>query len=285
MRDHQPLITILLPVTHFHPVFLRKAILSVMGQTSPVWELFIITNPENQVEIIEQVSSWLPDPRVQLILNQGVNLPGSLNTGMRQAQTGFVAILLGDDMWAPNAVAVLNDHIRNFPEVDFFHSARRFIDAEDNPISSVYYPEESFELLDFVHKSQAKHLLCWRVKKGLEIGGMDETINNVGPDDWDFPWCMAENGAKFMAIQEPLYLLRDHREGYRLTTHLPLSVHITETRRILRKHNVPEPFIRKKVREARRGYFKQCLYRSEFDRMIKEFMGFDARIGWREKYK
>ena len=247
--------------------------------------ILIITNPEDQAEIIDQVSPWLSGPRIQMILNQGVNLAGKFNTGMRQANTEFVAILLGDDMWAPNAVTVLNDHIRNFPEVDFFFSARRFMDAEENPISSIYYAEESFELKDFFTKGQAKHLLCWRVKKGLEIGGMDETINNVGPDDYDFPWCKAENGAKFMAIQEPLYIFRDHRESFRLNTHLPLSVHIVETRKMFRKHRVPKKLIRKKIREARRSYLKQCLYNNEFDRLIKESLGFSARRGWREKYK
>jgi len=177
---------------------------------------------------------------------------------------------------------------RSYPELPrcgFFPFRPPLIDAEENPISSIYYAEESFELNDFLHKSQAKHLLCWRVRKGLEIGGMDETINNVGPDDYDFPWCMAENGAKFMAVQEPLYIIRDHRESFRLTTHLPLSVHIAETRKIFRKHKVPEKLIRKKIREAHRGYLKQCLYNNEFDRLIKEFLGFDARRGWREKYK
>lgn len=283
--DYQPLITILLPIKHYHPVFLKKALLSVMEQTCSNWELFIITNLEDQEEIKKQVSPWLSDSRTQMIVNEGSNLAGKFNTGMRKAHTEFAAILLGDDMWAPNAVALLNDHIQRFPDVDFFHSARRFIDAEDKLISSIYYAEETFELKDFLHKSQAKHLLCWRIKKGLEIGGMDETINNIGPDDYDFPWCMAENGANFMAIQEPLYLLRDHRENFRLTTHLPLSVHIAETRKMFRKHKVPEKLIRKKIRDARRSYLKQCLYDNELDRLIKEFLGFDARKGWREKYK
>ena len=83
-----------------------------------------------------------------------------------------------------------------------------------------------------------KHLLCWRREKALAVGGIDESLASVGPDDYDFPWCMAERGAVFKAIDEPLYVVRDHRECERLTTHLPLSVHKRDLRRILEKHGV-----------------------------------------------
>ena len=76
----------------------------MIEQTSPEWKLFIITNPEDQAEIKDQVSPWLANPRIQVILNQGVNLAGKFYTDMRQSNTEFVAILLGDEMWAPNAV-------------------------------------------------------------------------------------------------------------------------------------------------------------------------------------
>jgi hypothetical protein len=88
-----------------------------------------------------------------------------------------------------------------------------------------------------------------------------------------------------MAVQEPLYIFRNHKESFRLTTHLPLSVHIAKTRKMFRKHKVLEKLIRKKIQEARRSYLKQCLYNNEFDWLIKESLGFSARKGWREKYK
>jgi len=64
-----------------------------------------------------------------------------------------------------------------------------------------------------------------------------------------------------------------------------LSVHIAETRKMFQKHKVPEKLVRKKIRDARRSYLKQSLYNNEFDRLINEFLSFNARRGWREKYK
>ena len=46
----------------------------------------------------------------------------------------------------------------------------------------------------------------------MAFGGMDESLNSVGPDDYDFPWCMAERGAKFMAMGGvSLYIQRSSR--------------------------------------------------------------------------
>jgi len=110
-------------------------------------------------------------------------------------------------------------------------------------------------------------------------------LNSVGPDDYDFPWSMAEAGAVFKAVTECLYLYREHRDCYRLTTHLPLSVHKREIERIMRKHGASRSDIRKRVAIAKRTYLRQCLYRSRLDGWIKEILGFDARRGSRPTYR
>ena len=95
---------------------------------------------------------------------------------------------------------------------------------------------------------------------------------------------MAEAGARFLAIQECLYVYRDHRDSFRLTTHLPLRVHVREMRRIRRKHGVDEERIEAIIEEARKGFLQQCLYRSRFDRWVKTVFRYDAHRGWREPY-
>jgi teichuronic acid biosynthesis glycosyltransferase TuaG len=278
-----PVLTVLLPLRYYHSVFLKKAVDSIIGQTCPYWNMLVIVDGENVSTFKNLLRKDLMDSRISMIENEGRQLAGKLNTGMRHARTSFVAILLGDDVWSPDAVAVLSAHISQFPGIDFFHSSRVFIDEHDKPISSVYHSRESFGLEDFLFTQPVKHLLCWRREQALSFGGMDESLNSVGVDDFDFPWTMAERGATFMAIKGPLYLLRDHRDGYRLTTHLPLSVHIQEIKRIMRKHGASEATISKRIRSARKGYLRQCLYRSPFDRWLKEMLGYDPRRGWREK--
>jgi hypothetical protein len=227
----------------------------------------------------------LADPRVRMIVNEGRKLAGAMNTGIRRAETPFVAILLSDDMWVPDAVEILGANIRLHPDVDFFHSSRVIIGENDEPISDVYPSRSTFELKDFLLASPVKHLLCWRREFAISVGGMDETLNNVGPDDYDFPWTMAERGARFHAIPEALYLYRDHRNAARLTTHLPLSVHLREIRRILKKHGASAGEVAAMVARARSTYLRQCLYRNRADKWLKQLLGHEARCGWRETYR
>ncbi len=58
-----------------------------------------------------------------------------------------------------------------------------------------------------------------------------------------------------------------------------------ELRRMLRKHGVGRVRIERELLAARRGYLRQCIYRNELDRWIKQKLGQDARRGWREPYR
>ncbi len=278
-------ITVLMPLKSYHPDFLNKAIQCLFNQTCPYWCLLIIVEKRDLRKFRKILEVELNDSRIEMVVNEGRKLAGAINTGMRHAKTDFVAILLADDIWALEAVEVLNQYIIKYPNVDFFYSSRVKIDENDNPISSIYHSKENFSIDDFKISSPVKHLLCWRKDKALAFGGLDESLNNVGPDDYDFPWTMAEKGAAFKAVKECLYHYRDHRECYRLTTHLPLSVHKREIRRIFEKHGVDPLTIKEKIARAEGTYLRQCLYRSLRDKRIKEKRGYDARRGWREKYK
>lgn len=278
-------LTVLMPVRRYHPGFLRAAVASVRDQDDPDWRLLVLVEHDTEAAICHTLSDALIDERVRVVAREGPGLAAALNHGMRMASSEFVAILLGDDLWAPEAVRVLRHSIARNPAVDFFHSARRFIDEEGRPLSTTYEARERVVAADFVAGSPVKHLLCWRRALALQHGGMDESLPSVGPDDFDFPWCMLEWGARFQAVKECLYLYRDHREAYRLTTHLPLTTHREGIRRILAKHGVPGPVIEERLEAATTGYLRQCLYQSEDDRAQKEAEAVPARAGWRETYR
>src|SRR5205085_11207012 len=132
------------------------------------------------------------------------------------------------------------------PDVDFFHSARRFVD-EQGRLLGIHAAPRTITAEDFVERGPVKRVQCFRVAKALEIGGMDEELGLHGADDYDFPWRMLEAGAVFEALDECLYTIRDHREEPRLTTHVPLDAQVRELETILRKHEVSEERIRATV--------------------------------------
>ena len=265
-------LSVLMPLKNYHPVFLDKAVESLFKQTSREWNLLIIVERNDLNKFNRLLKEKLRDPRIEITVNNGRKLAGAINTGMKQTTAEFVAILLSDDMWAPEAVEVLLKYISKFPNIDFFHSSRIIVDENDKPVTQVYKSKSSFTTDDFKLGSPVKHLLCWRREKALQFGGLDETLNSVGPDDYDFPWTMAEKGASFKAIDECLYYYRDHLKAYRLTTHLPLSVHKKEIERILTKHGVEREIIEKRIALGEKTYLQQCLYDNKIEGFLKRFL-------------
>jgi glycosyltransferase involved in cell wall biosynthesis len=274
-----------MPVKVHHPAYLREAIDSIFAQTSPHWRLVIVADESLRTQELEGVRE-VEDERVDVIHTSARNLAGAINVGMRHCRTPFAASLFADDLWAPKAVQVLTDHVRAHPEIDFFHSSRRIIDDDGNPVSSIHHSVPEMHLEDFRRGSSIKHLLCWRVERALAIGGIDESISPaVGPDDWDFPWSMAESGARFMAIQDCLYVYRDHRRCYRLTIHEPRTAHRTGIRDTMRKHGVDEQEIDRWIDEAESSFLKQCLYESRIDRLIRRIARSQPGTAWRQTYR
>jgi len=283
--SHETLVTAILPLRRYHWPHLQAAIGSMFSQTVPDWRLVIVVEPEDLEQFRTLLDEPLQDPRVRLLPNERFRYVGAFNTGMQRADTPFVGILLGDDLWDPRAVEVLSEAIREHPDVDLFHTGRRIIDSDGRAISGEYAPADNVTPEQFIMRSPVKHLICWRREFGLAIGGMDEKIVTAGPDDYDFPWMMTERGAVIRAVHQPLYIYRDHVDSFRHTTHLPRSLHIRNLKYILRKHGVPPATIRRRIRFSRRAYLRQCLYRNRLDQWIWQRLGREPRRRWREPYQ
>jgi glycosyltransferase involved in cell wall biosynthesis len=281
-RVSGPTVTVIVPLKHYEVRLLRACFASLFAQTSAHWRCIVVVEPADAESFRDVLAAELRDSRITFATNEGRKLAGAINTGIRSAETAFVALLLGDDLWSEDAVAVLTRAIESRPEVDFFHSSLRIIEADGTPCGGIVPSREHFTLDDFVRGSPVKHLLCFRRAFALALGGLDESLDRVGPDDYDFPWTMAEHGARFHAVPECLYIYRDHREGYRLTTHLPRSVHSRQLVKIMRKHGVSWRRTLTQVLEFRRGYLRQCLFRNAAHKWLSELVGYDARAGWRE---
>ena len=274
-------ITIILPVKDYVPRYLKAAVQSVLDQSSDDWHLVLAADRSVAAELESFLQGELSNSRFQLIAVGTPSLAAAINAGMKQASSEFVTLLLGDDIFAENAIEVLGRAIRAQPHVDFFHSSRRIIDGEGNFISSVHASREQFEWKDFLHGSPVKHLLCWRREMALAIGGVDEAFLTSGPDDYDFPWSMFEQGAKFHALPECLYIYRNHCDGFRHTTHDPKTVRLLTVRKILRKHGVgfwrSWMMLYSKWRAA-----SQSIYGSRTSRWLYRLLGYDAVKSWRQ---
>jgi hypothetical protein len=203
---------------------------------------------------------------------------------MRKTSTPYACMLHCDDLLDKNAIRLLIKNVIRYPEIDYFHSARRYIDGDNHYLSAVYKPIKSFHAQDFQNGGIVKHLHCWKVQAALQIGGIDENLGLHGADDYDFPWCMAEAGFKFKAIDDCLYYYRDHRNHERLTTHVPLDSQVNELKKIFIKHKMAQELIKRQIKLRKENYLKQALFINDKDKKIKISRGFDAKKGWRESH-
>lgn len=231
-------ITILLPCKDQKKDFFLDALGSVVGQTSPYWFVLVLVDPSSPPHLAEWIATF-HDDRIQHVSCPETGFAKALNHGLKIASTPFVSILLSDDRYAPRAIETLLSYRTNFPAADFFHSARRLIRLNGEPHGEILPSRVEIRLEDFkTSGSPVKHLLCWRREKGLEIGGMDESLSAHGCDDYDFPWRMAEAGASFQAVQECLYEYRVHHAHTRLTTATPLAQQMQTIRAMFARHGV-----------------------------------------------
>lgn len=269
--------TLLLPTRgQAEAPFLAEAVQSVLAQSDPDWRLLLLDGGE-------QPALLPPDPRFsRLSVWPGRGIAVALNLAMREVITPFVAVLHDDDLLHPQAVSSLKKALQEHPEADYFHSSRRFIDDSGQFISEIYEASPVVRLEDFLDTCPVKHLHCWRVAKALSLGGVDEGVQLHGGDDYDFPWRMAEAGARFQAISECLYFQRDHRTAPRLTTDVPLSSQLETLRTIFAKRGLPSAEIERQCRSRSDGYLRQALFKDEADREQKLASGFDRHTGWRE---
>jgi len=277
-------VTAIMPLKNYKEEYLREALGSLYKQSCPEWRLLIVVEKCDYEHFSQLLEQDLLDPRIEIVIMEGQPFSGSINTGMRRATTDFVALLFADDLWSIDAVQTLNTYIQLYPEIDFFHSSRVIIDECGKNISSVILSKEQFRLEDFKKGSPVKHLLCWRNEKGLAVGGIDETIFKA-PDDYDFPWTMAENHAVFKAVKECLYYHRNHCEYYRKTTHIPASKARNDILKTLKKHGVgviQRNYIVWKNRIKGR-LVDQSIYRNKLDRWVKETLSIDAKGSWKQR--
>ena len=63
-------VTVLMPLKNYHPVFLRKALESVMNQSCPYWRLLIIVEKGDFEHFRRLLAIELADSRIEIIPNE-----------------------------------------------------------------------------------------------------------------------------------------------------------------------------------------------------------------------
>ena len=159
-----PLVSVVIP-TYNRPEFLKKTILSILGQTYTNWELIVVSNGVNKANF--DVVQKFDDPRIRYADQKNSGGPSSpRNHGIRLAKGIYVAFCDDDDLWMPSK---LEKQVRTletnptfgicYTNMKRFDEAKEWVDPNDNghadletllykntmPISSIFIRKSLLE--------------------------------------------------------------------------------------------------------------------------------------------
>lgn len=171
--------------------YIENTLKSVVNQTFKDFELLVVNDvsTDNSLEIVEKVK----DPRIKLIqhtVNKG--LSASRNTGIKNAQSTYVAFLDADDLWKPNFLEKINFLINNYPDANLYTTKYEVLIKGNKRITHDFHIK-NFKNFGIVHNYFESNLnqsiyypSCLCVKKDVfeEVGYYNEAVNYS--EDIDF---------------------------------------------------------------------------------------------------
>lgn len=193
----QPRITAIIPMYRAVPL-VAEAIESIQAQTVPVSTIIAVDDgcPDGSADF---VASRFPDVRV--VRKEHGGLADTLNHGLDQVTTEFIAFLDHDDRWMPEKLERQMAAFVIHPELDLvFCQAQRFVSSEGR--------ERFIDVLPGVAKSGG----LFRSESFQRVGGFME-----GHDFLDWYARAMEAGLKQRVLDDVLYQRRIHDQNLGVT--------------------------------------------------------------------
>lgn len=137
--------------------YIEETIASVLAQTFDEFELLVVNDgsTDNSLSIVEKIN----DTRVQIISIENAGVSVARNTGIKAAIFPWIALLDGDDWWAPTFLEDMVNAIEKYPDEVLFASGRsRVFGSDIERYSHPLLPKDGeTELLSYF-KIIAEHL-------------------------------------------------------------------------------------------------------------------------------
>lgn len=244
--EHPGLVSVVIP-TKDRPEMLRRAVLSVIGQTYAPVELIVVDDgsADPAREAIDDLESG--DLERFVIRRHEENQGGSAarNTGIREARGEYIAFLDDDDRWTPHKLEKQVAALRGADEAaGVAFAGNRQLDADGNTVD--------------VHLSKADGDVSERILHGNYIGSfsgmlmrreLSETVGLLDEgfpawQDWEYFVRLAQH-TEFVAVPEPLvhrYVDHDNRisPGYAVKRDIASTMYETRLRDPAREYGIED---------------------------------------------
>lgn len=210
-RNRRTKVSVVMTVYRPDPVFLSKAVQSILGQTHDDFELIIVEDPSSD-QSCQSTLHGLQDGRIRHISNRlRTHLVAQKNCGLLAARSPLVAFMDADDIAHPRRLAEQVAFLDSHPDVTVVGSQIAAIDIDDHIIGYRRFPELHYNILQamprvvpFCHPS-----VMLRRDAVLEAGGY-QFLEYPAAEDYELWSRLSRRGIRFANHPEVLLYYRVH---------------------------------------------------------------------------
>jgi glycosyltransferase involved in cell wall biosynthesis len=189
--------------------YIGAAIGSVQAQTVADWELLVVDDgsTDSTPDVVQESASR--DPRIRLLRRSNGGIAAARNTALRVSTGEFLAILDGDDLWAPRYLAAQLDIFSRRPEVDIVTGNGWFLGGRRNGRPARPWPDNRPHptLAGILADEEAVFIMSIMRRRVYErVGEFDERLRSN--EDYDYWLRSAVAGCTFHRNDEPLSYYR-----------------------------------------------------------------------------
>jgi GT2 family glycosyltransferase/SAM-dependent methyltransferase len=209
--SERPRFSFLLPVHDPKPVFLDRALSSVLRQTDPGWELCLFDDGSVDPVVRELLAAHVDsDPRVRVARSDtALGISGATNRALAMADGEFVLLLDHDDEIAADAVASFVQALGQFPDADILYTDEATVDEANRWQGNLLKPAWSPAF--FESNMYSCHLAAIRRELVERAGGMRSEFD--GSQDYDLILRLSEGTDRIVHVPGVRYFWRFHPES------------------------------------------------------------------------
>jgi glycosyltransferase involved in cell wall biosynthesis len=214
MYEVRPAISVIVPAFNASGT-LEETLASIAAQNFDDFEILIIDDgsTDRTREILNRFCE--KEPRARLITNpnnQGV--AASRNTGLKEAQGKWIALIDADDLWHPDHLGFLFNEVSSSTDlIGLISAAHRRIDTNSRVIfSATPWSIRGYALRQMIYQNFVGNGSAMLVRRSIaiEVGGFDERLREQGVEGCDDFLFQLHVAARYRVAAIPLYTV-----GYR----------------------------------------------------------------------
>jgi O-antigen biosynthesis protein len=165
-------ISILMPVYKIPIIYIERALLSVVCQTYPNWELCIVDDGSEDARITAVLDYYQTlDHRIHVAhISKNAGISTATNLALEMAAGSYIGLIDCDDMLGSSALEEIAHRIAADPRVDFLYTDECKID--ENDIVQQLMPKPDWSPLLLTAFMYTGHFSVYRTSLARQLGGM-----------------------------------------------------------------------------------------------------------------